>query len=100
MTTDDLFTTYERLETCHRVEVTLENLHLLAQHFGGTAIYSVEDSKHWQRSKPRMAITSSSGSEAVIEVGAWVDKRGSRWNPEPLTQGWSPEGTYMSRTNQ
>jgi hypothetical protein len=92
---EDLFTAYERLETCRRVEVTVENLHVLAQHFGGTAIYAVEEgAAHWQLSKPRIVIPRAGGSEGTVEVGAWVDDRGNRWNPEPLTQGWNPEGTY------
>jgi hypothetical protein len=92
----ELFTDYERLETCHRVEVTVENLHLLAQHFGGVAIYAAdEQAPHWQSKKPRLSIPRARGEDSVIEVGAWVDERGIRWNPEPLTQGWHPAGTYQ-----
>ena len=93
---NELFTEYERLETCRRTEVTVENLHLLAQHFGGTAVYTVEETKHYLLSKPRIALPPlrEGGDERVVEVGAWIDDRGNRWNPEPLTQGWNPAGTY------
>lgn len=89
---DDLFTTYERLETCRRTEVTLENLHLLAQHFGGKAVYGEDPSSaNISKRGPHLDLP---GKEWGIEVGAWIDERGSRWNAEPLSQGWCPEGTY------
>lgn len=95
MTDHDLFTTYERLQRCRRVEVTLENLHLIAQHFGGEAIYTVDPDGDWQTKKPRVFIPErAGGTPGTVEVGSWVDESGSRWNPEPLTQGWSPAGTY------
>lgn len=89
------FTTYERLETCERVEVTMENLPILAQYFGGEAIYRLVEG-HWQNGKPRLCVPGAS----VIEVGAWVDPDGRRWNPEPLTQGWNFEGTYTRTDTQ
>jgi len=95
-----MFTTYEKLETCQRTEVTVDNLHLLAQHFGGTAIYTVDPAGNWQERHQRLVIPRPNGKESVIEVGAWVDEGGSRWNPEPLTQGWSQEGTYVRTDEQ
>jgi len=89
---DDLFTEFERLETCRRAEVTLENLHLLAQHFGGTAVYASDPDGDWIERKPHLLIPGLGSGR--VEVGAWVDVRGSRWNPEPLSQGWSPAGTF------
>lgn len=82
----DLFTTFERVELCHRVEVTLENIHLLAKHFECTVDYSYQ--------KPRLI----GASITDADVGSWIDCRGSRWNPEPLSQGWSPAGTFTDRT--
>lgn len=96
--TDNLFTDFERLETCQRTEVTLANLHLLAQHFGATAVYAPNESgPHAARMGPHLVLPlrGYEGEQPrVVEVGAWIDARGSRWNPEPLTQGWSPAGTY------
>lgn len=88
MSDDGLFTTYERLNTCRRTEVTVDNLHLLAQHFGATAVYTTN---------PRLIIppVNEGGAERVAEVGSWIDERGSRWSPEPLSQGWSPAGTFV-----
>jgi len=86
MTEDDLFTTYEKLQTCRRVEVTEDNIHTLAKHFGRSVNYA--------NNVPVMWNDSETGFRWKVEVGAWVDERGNRWNPEPLTQGWSPEGTY------
>lgn len=95
MSTDGLFTSYERLQTVHRVEVTLENLHILAQHFGGEAIYTIDPEGDWQTKKPRLFIPErAGGTPGTIEVGAWVDPRGQRWNPEPINQGYFPAGTY------
>lgn len=91
------FATFERLETCHRVEVTLDNLHVLAQHFGGEAIYRTNPDGNWQTKKPRLVISKGGITSSTIEVGAWVDEQGNRWNPEPLTQDWRPEGTYLER---
>jgi hypothetical protein len=98
---DDPFTTYERMETCRRVEVTLDNLDALAKHFGGMAVYHVTETGPWPTRKPRLAIPSDGGladesGYKYAEVGSWIDDRGSRWNPEPLTQGWHPEGTYRT----
>ena len=90
----DLFVPFERLETCRRVEVTLDNLHILAQYFGGTAIYSTTPSASWAERKPRVEGTRHNGTAFRAEVGSWIDESGSRWNPEPLTQGWVPAGTY------
>ena len=83
----DLFTEYERLEKCRRTEVTVDNLHLLAQHFDGHAVYG---------DRPRLVIPGDGEGrrDRTAEIGSWIDDRGSRWNPEPLTQGWSPAGTY------
>lgn len=78
----DLFTTFERLETCHRVEITEENIHLLAQFFSCTVDYS-GDSPTLRNPRNHPA-----------EIGSWLDHRGNRWNPEPLTQGWSPAGSF------
>lgn len=80
----ELFTTFERLDHCHRVEVTDENIHLLAQFFGCSVDYS-----------PDVAVLREPSNHPV-KVGDWVDVRGSRWNPEPLTQGWHPTGTYAT----
>jgi hypothetical protein len=95
---DDLFTDFERLETCRRAEVTEDNLHLLARHLGGTAVYGADpnDVQHARR-KPHILLSSrfADDESRVIEVGSWVDERGNRWNPEPLTQGWSPAGTFV-----
>lgn len=79
MSDDGLFTTYERLNTCRRTEVTVDNLHLLAQHFGATAVYTTN---------PRLIIppVNEGGAERVAEVGSWIDERGSRWSPEPLAR--------------
>lgn len=79
----DLFTTFERLELCHRVEVTDDNLHIIAKHFGWRVAYDFDP--------PRLV----TGGELKAEVGAWIDQRGSRWKPEPLTQGWSEAGTFQ-----
>lgn len=79
---DDLFTTYEKIQTCRRTEVTLENIHLLAQHFGGTVTYG-----------PDPYLTTPQGS--TVAIGAWVDEKGSRWNaPGPLGQGWHKAGSF------
>lgn len=78
----ELFTTFERVENCHRVEVTEDNLHLIAKHFGWRVAYDFS---------PPQLVT---GGERKAEVGSWIDHRGSRWNPEPLSQGWSPAGTF------
>lgn len=83
------FTTFERLETCHRVEVTEDNIHILAKHFGWVVDYG--------RDMPRLQRPADTPG-STIEVGAWVDIRGNRWNPAPLTQGWRPEGTYVDMT--
>lgn len=91
MSDNDLFTTYEQLKICHRVEVTIDNLHILAQHFGGTAVYTEDPNGDWQTKKPHLIIP----GKGTIEIGAWTDKGGSRWNAEPLSQGWHPEGTYQ-----
>lgn len=96
--TDEIFMAYERLETCQRVEVTLDNLHLLAQHFGGSAVYTADPEGDWVSKKPHLIIPRKASGLGRIEVGAWVDQKGSRWNPEPLTQGWEPSGTFQ-RTN-
>lgn len=80
----DLFTTFEHLETTHRVEVRADNLHLIAQHFGWRVAYDFQE--------PRLIKANDPG--ITIQVGSWIDQRGARWNPEPLTQGWHPEGTY------
>lgn len=82
----ELFTTFEQLEIIHRVEVTEENIHLLARYFGCTVDYSV---------KPFFMVPTNHR----VEVGSWVDDRGSRWNPEPLTQGYHPAGTYRMVTS-
>ena len=84
----DLFITFERLETCHRVEVTEDNLHIIAKFFGWSVNYANGKAVLW---KP--------GGHAV-EIGAWIDHRGSRWNPEPLTQGWEPAGTFVVDTEE
>jgi hypothetical protein len=78
----DLFTTFERLEKCHRVEVTEDNMPDIAKELGWSVDYGGV--------KP---VLRKPGGH-VVEIGAWVDQKGSRWNPEPLTQGWSPAGTY------
>ncbi|MCC2033083.1 hypothetical protein [Microbacterium allomyrinae] len=86
----EIFTTYERLEVCHRVEVTDENMHVLARHFGWRVDYGFE-------AGPRLV--KPTGHD-MLRVGDWIDHRGSRWNPEPLTQGWSTSGTYLeNRSN-
>lgn len=84
----ELFTTYERLETCHRVEVTVDNAHLLAQWFGCKVDYSGD------------APVLRDPVNHPVKVGDWIDHRGSRWNAEPLTQGWSPEGTFVVATTE
>lgn len=95
MSDHPLFTTYEKLNTCRRTEVTLENLHLLAQHFKGSAVYAEDPDGNWQTKKPHVFIPErAGGTPGIVEVGSWVDDRGSRWSPEPLTQGYSPAGTY------
>lgn len=86
--TDDLFQTFERIETCRRVEVREDNIHLLAQHFECAVDYS--------GAKPVMPKTDKYNH--AVEIGSWVDERRSRWNPEPLTQGWHPEGTYTKES--
>jgi hypothetical protein len=78
----ELFTTFERLATCHRVEVTEDNIHQLARFFGCSVDYSGD------------VPVLREPSNHPVKVGDWLDWRGSRWNPEPLTQGWAPEGTY------
>ena len=79
---DDLFTTYEKLQTCRQVEVTMENIHLIAQFLEGTVTYG-----------PDPYITTRRGS--TIELGAWADEKGNRWNaPGPLSNGWFVEGTF------
>jgi hypothetical protein len=85
---EDLFTTYERLDTRRCVEVTEDNIHILAKHFGWAVDYSGDGPVMWHDGE--------TGTRWKVEVGAWVDHRGSRWNPEPLTQGWHPEGTYRT----
>jgi hypothetical protein len=80
----DLFTTFERLETCHRVEVTEDNLAAIAKEFGWSVNYATEP--------PRLRKPDG----GTVEIGSWIDYRGSRWNPEPLTQGWLPAGTYVA----
>ena len=59
-------------------------------------IYSVEDGDHWQRSKPRLTLPRRGFEEEgrVVEVGAWIDDRGYRWNPSCMDHHWSPAGTY------
>jgi hypothetical protein len=84
----ELFTTFERLEKCHRVEVTEANIHLIAKHFGWSVGYQDDEPKIWK---------GGTGGD-IIKIGAWVDHRGSRWNPEPLTQGWSSVGTFAEVT--
>jgi hypothetical protein len=79
----DLFQTFERLELAHRVEVREDTLHAIAKHFGWRVAYDYDPP----------ALIKSDGSRSV-QIGAWIDHRGSRWNPEPLTQGWSVPGTY------
>lgn len=81
----EIFTTFERLEVCHRTEITEENMHILARHFGWRVDYGFEDG-------PRLVRLSD--AHDILSVGDWIDNRGSRWNPQPLTQGWSPQGTY------
>jgi len=88
----DLFERFERLETCGRVEVTVENLHILAQHFGGHAVYEMRLSGPWWERKPHLIIP----DRPPIEIGAWVAEDGQRWNPEPLTQGWERTVTPSS----
>jgi hypothetical protein len=95
----DLFEHFERLDTCARVEVTIDNLDALARHFGGMAIYCVTKGGPWPTSKPRLAIPSKGGLAddagfTYVEVGAWVSDAGQRWNPELLTQGWQVAGTW------
>lgn len=80
----DLFTTFERLETCHRVEVTEDNVHLLAQWFGCSVDYSGE------------VPVLRNPTNHPVQVGRWIDVNGSGWNPDPLSQDWSPEGTYVA----
>lgn len=79
---DALFTTFERLETCRRVEVTEENIHLLARFYECSVDYSGD--------VPKLR----NPTNHPVEVGSWIDVKGSRWNPEPLSQGWSPAGTF------
>lgn len=80
-----LFTTFERVENCHRVEVTEENLHVIAKHFGWRVAYDFSPAE----------LIGPAG-ERKAEVGSWIDYNGSRWNPDPLSQGWSPAGTFTS----
>lgn len=84
----DLFTTFERLETCHRVEVTEDNLAAIAKELGWSVDYGGVN-----------PVLRKPGGD-VVEVGAWVDQRGSRRSPEPLEQGWSPAGTYTTETEE
>jgi hypothetical protein len=84
----ELFQTFERLELCHRVEVTEDNLHIIAKLFGWSVNYSFEGG-------PRLM---KNGASETLQPGDWIDHRGSRWNPEPLTQGWSPAGTFHDTT--
>jgi hypothetical protein len=81
----DLFQTFERVEKCFRVEVTEANLAAIARHFGWDVTY---------RTDPPRLLKSEGGLVGSAEVGSWIDHTGARWNPEPLTQGWHPEGTF------
>lgn len=82
----DLFATFERLDTCHRAEVTEDNIHRLAKLFGCSVDYS--------GAGPVLR----NPSNHPVCVGDWVDAKGSRWNPAPLTQGWAPAGTFRATT--
>lgn len=81
---EDLFANFEKLQTCRQTEVTMENLHLLAQYFGGKAVYS----------EGGAFLVTPRGSE--VQIGDWVDDKGSRWNaPGPVGHGWHPAGTFI-----
>lgn len=80
----DLFQTFEQLEVVHRTELTPENYIALAEMFG----WSVE---FRPGGDPRI----ETGTGYHLEFGCWIDHRGSRWTPEPLTQGYEPAGTYQ-----
>lgn len=85
MSDDGLFTTYERLNTCRRTEVTVDNLHLLAQHFGATAVYTTN---------PRLIIppVNEGGAERVAEVGVLDRRAGQPVEPRTTQPGMVPGG--------